>query len=342
MTAYQPPRPTRVLAIRAGQLGDTVFASSIIAPLRRRFGDDVVIDWVAKAGPSRLFAADPRIHRVFELRNRKTPLLLNPGKFRLVAESVREPYDIAVNMELGPIFNSTMRLLRARHKLGMPYQYHAEPQGYHAVENLQLIYRELFDADVMREANPSLVGPPISGVLAKYRLRQPYVLLHPTTSHFNKTDYRNYRSWPAEHWRELIRLLSSDRRAQLVLLGARGEEPYFEQLGTLPPDTHSLVGKTSMSELISVIGGAAALVTTDTGPSHIAAAVNTPVFAIFGPSDYHKTGPYSTPSNRVHVVSANLSCSPCSLSGMIRSCPRNRCMFDVTPERVAAAVREYV
>ena len=43
-------KPTRILVIRAGQLGDTVFASSIIKPLLNHFGESTVIDWVAKAG----------------------------------------------------------------------------------------------------------------------------------------------------------------------------------------------------------------------------------------------------------------------------------------------------
>lgn len=335
---YHIPHARRVLVIRAGALGDTAYSSSIIEALRYQYGEDVSIDWVAKAGVGKLLSADPRINRIFELKSRRTPLPFNKGKLAIVGHSFTQPYDIIVNLELGSLFNDLVRLTRARHKVGMPYYHFSEPDDTHAVENLHFIYRSFLSDAAMARANPSLIGTPASQALAKYPLRKPYILLHPTTSHYDKTDYRRYRSWPVEYWQQLMTLLHDQRSEQLVLLGARGEEAYFEQFTDIPDDVTKLVGQTNLPDLITVIKEATALITTDTGPSHIAAAVNTPVFAIFGPSGYRKTGPYATADNHVRIISANLPCSPCSLTERIKSCPKNQCMYDVTPERVLQAL----
>ena len=122
----------------------------------------------------------------------------------------------------------------------------------------------------------------------------------------------------------------------MVLIGGRSEDTYFRLLEPVPAGVLSLVGRTSLTELVGVLAGAQALVTTDTGPSHLAAAVGTPVLAIFGPSDHRKTGPFATADNLVRILSAGLDCSPCSHTDRIRSCPDNRCMQAVPPKRVVA------
>ncbi|WP_455197618.1 glycosyltransferase family 9 protein, partial [Kaarinaea lacus] len=150
--------PFKVLVIRAGALGDTAYASSIIEPLRHQYGNDVIIDWVAKSGVGKLFAQDSRIRRIFELKSRRSPLLFNKGKRQIITQSFREPYDLLVNLELGAIFDNTLRLTQAKQKIGSPYQHFKEPAETHAVENLHIIYRQFLNQDVMQYAYPNLQG----------------------------------------------------------------------------------------------------------------------------------------------------------------------------------------
>ena len=137
MKKHPQNHPTRILVIRAGALGDTAYASSIIEPLRRTYGENTIIDWVAKAGIGKLFSEDARIRHVFELKSRRSPLLANKGKLQIIKQSFREPYDLVVNLELGSIFDTTLRLTRAQQKIGSPYQHFTEPKSTHAVENLE-------------------------------------------------------------------------------------------------------------------------------------------------------------------------------------------------------------
>ena len=97
-----------------------------------------------------------------------------------------------------------------------------------------------------------------------------------------------------------------------------------------------LTGQTPVGLLPSLLRQAAALITNDSGPMHIAAAVGTPVVALFGPTDPRKTGPYGKGHS---VLSHPVECSPC----FRRDCTRQvrlECLLEVEPNQVVQAVRE--
>lgn len=327
-----------ILVIRAGQLGDTVCASSIIDALRIQFGESARIDWVAKAGIGKIFAQDPRINRVFELSSRRAPILFNPGKRAVVIESWRKPYDLIINLELASFFNNTVRLIRARRKIGMPYRYFQEPAETHAVENLHLIYRSFLDEKAMQNAQPKLIGSDQVELRERFKLSPSYVALIPSNSHHQLAPEKNYRNWPVEHWKAFIQLLAEQNR-QVVVVGGKSESAFFEYLKPYPDAVVDLVGKTSFPDLISVLQMADAVVSSDTGPAHVAAAVNTPVYVLIGPTNPKRTAPYSTKDNAVHVLSAGLSCSPCYHSERFKQCTKNQCMHDIQPETVLKAIQ---
>lgn len=86
----------------------------------------------------------------------------------------------------------------------------------------------------------------------------------------------------------------------------------------------SIAGKTGLKELIPVIRKAKYFITNDTGPMHVAAAVNVPVFAIFGPANPVRTGPYGD----IHtVIQKKLECIPCYCW---KPCSHWRCMNELT------------
>jgi heptosyltransferase-2 len=96
----------------------------------------------------------------------------------------------------------------------------------------------------------------------------------------------------------------------------------------------NLSGKTTVRDLLALLSLSSFLITNDSGPMHIAAALGVPLVAIFGPTDWRTTSPW-TP--RARIVRVDVDCSPC----MRRECDRgHECMVGVTAEMVAAAARE--
>jgi 3-deoxy-D-manno-octulosonic-acid transferase/heptosyltransferase-1 len=95
----------------------------------------------------------------------------------------------------------------------------------------------------------------------------------------------------------------------------------------------NLGGETTLLDLAALYQSASLLVTTDSGPMHIAAAVGTPAIALFGPTDPLRTGPYG--KNHT-VIRKELSCSPCFL----KKCTSMICMNDITVEEVFQAIKK--
>jgi heptosyltransferase-1 len=94
----------------------------------------------------------------------------------------------------------------------------------------------------------------------------------------------------------------------------------------------NLEGQTSLRDLAYLYTLSALLVTTDSGPMHIAAAVKTPTVALFGPTDPTRTGPYG--KNHI-VIRKELPCSPCFL----KRCDTNRCMQEISTDEVFEAIK---
>jgi heptosyltransferase-2 len=89
-----------------------------------------------------------------------------------------------------------------------------------------------------------------------------------------------------------------------------------------------LAGKTTLGELMGLLGSLAILVTNDSGPMHLASAIGVPTVAVFGPTDERETGPLG---RNARVIRKNVDCSPC----LHKECPTDlRCMREVQVDEV--------
>ena len=152
------------------------------------------------------------------------------------------------------------------------------------------------------------------------------------------------RQWPVKRFAELGRRLLEDRDVELVLLGTDNEKPLGKEFRARLADdagkasrVRNLMGKTSLPELAGVLTNLDLLITTDTGTMHLAAAVETPILALFmGPALVHETGPYG-PGHT--IIQVNTRCSPCT-EGKSR-CPALACR-DLLNADPAADVAEWI
>ncbi len=154
----------------------------------------------------------------------------------------------------------------------------------------------------------------------------PWILLHPGAS-------APSRRYPAEHWASLVRELHQRLGWPRVLTGAADEVGLVEQIReACGVPTHSFAGKLGLGELGAALKLAAVVVSNNTGPAHIAAAVGTPLVNL-----YALTNPQHTPWQVRHrVLYHDVPCRFCHKS----VCPQghNDCLAKIAPERVADAV----
>ncbi len=141
------------------------------------------------------------------------------------------------------------------------------------------------------------------------------------------------KCWLPSRFGELGKRLSKEWKATFLLFGKEEERPVAEEiLQTLGGSGMNLAGQTDLLQLAALLERCRLLVINDTGTMHVAAAVGTPVVALFGSTDPVTTGPWG--EGHV-VVKKDVPCSPC----LKRVCPvDHRCMERISVEEVEAAV----
>ncbi|HEX5218933.1 MAG TPA: lipopolysaccharide heptosyltransferase II [Verrucomicrobiae bacterium] len=154
-------------------------------------------------------------------------------------------------------------------------------------------------------------------------------------------EYGPAKRWPLERFAQVANELYGKISCQFLIFGGTGDVSLAEQLVTLLPipagkgHVVSLAGKTSLRDLMAGLKLCDVLLTNDTGPMHLAAALGTPVVVPFGSTSPELTGPGLPGDPQHRLLKSNAVCSPCFL----RECPIDfRCMKGITVERVVSAV----
>jgi lipopolysaccharide heptosyltransferase II len=149
--------------------------------------------------------------------------------------------------------------------------------------------------------------------------------------------WKNKR-WPAKNFAELVRALAERfLAARFAILGNKGDQPLGEIiLQAAPEKVLNLCGATSLPEMIELLRLGDLMVTNDTGPMHVAAALGKPLIALFGPTEPRRTGPYGQLEN---ILRIELPCSPCMKSDCSWKNP-NECLNAISPQAVFEQVRK--
>lgn len=155
--------------------------------------------------------------------------------------------------------------------------------------------------------------------------------------HAGSGGYSPARRWSPESFAAVARRLQSECGAQIILVGRDDDDGHF-LAGLLQGAPINLIGKTSLPQLADVIAGADLFIGADSGVMHIAAATNTPIVSIFGPSNPAAWRPWRA---RASVLRSGVECSPCSYVGgglgARDGCKARTCMKLVRPAHVMEA-----
>jgi heptosyltransferase-2 len=150
-------------------------------------------------------------------------------------------------------------------------------------------------------------------------------------------DRRN-RRWPPNNYAQVANRLIGLFDAQIFLLGGPGEESIsciIEQ--NIQGQVINLAGKLTPGDLTFIISNLNLLITNDSGPMHIAAAVKTRLIGVFGPENSSLFSPYAA-SDFYHVISKDVDCRPCSKN----DCSTPVCLERITPDEVTKCSRLFL
>jgi 3-deoxy-D-manno-octulosonic-acid transferase/heptosyltransferase-1 len=162
----------------------------------------------------------------------------------------------------------------------------------------------------------------------KIEATEPFVAINPVA-------FWDTKLWEDDKFARLCDKIVEELKQKVVFTGSNSDGRIKHIQSMMNSPSVNLEGQTTLRDLAYLYKLSRLLITTDSGPMHIAAAMNTPTVALFGPTDPSRTGPYG----KGHiVVRKKISCSPCFL----KKCDTKRCMKEITVVKVFEAVKEIV
>jgi lipopolysaccharide heptosyltransferase II len=354
----QHARPQRILVIRLDLIGDLVLSMTLVRALKRSY-PQAEIDLLALPASAKVVMHDPELTEIITYDPnvwRRPKALIQPKNWR-EAFSLRRRlrarhYDIAVSV-FGPWAGIIAVLSGAKRRVGFGRE------SYPGFMTDNVPGRHWNPGDHKHEVDYCLELANSSGVITSRADRIPRLYVDPQACqqleqlliqqgvqqakpviacHVSSNNGQSKR-WPIPYWATLIDKLIREQGAQVIFTGAPVDTPLIESVShRMQEQAINLAGKTSLPQLVALLQRADLVISGDSGPMHIAAAVGTPLIAIHGPTDPALSGPVSPTAT---ILRSDIWCSPCYNARDTADCRffTTQCMKNISPAQVLEVVK---
>ncbi|MFN0111585.1 MAG: lipopolysaccharide heptosyltransferase II [Blastocatellia bacterium] len=338
----------RILIRGTNWLGDAVMTTPAMERLRASF-PNAHISLLATPLTAGLFQGSPLVNEIIEYRRREGGVR---AFFDAVSQIRSKRFDIALLFQnafeaalLALLGGTKLRIGFAEQGRGalLTHKLHrgAEHRNRHQVEDYLDIVAECEKICLGESFKPKIEKPLPSLIANSAQHQAAYTMLqnlgiadrHPLIALNTGATNSRAKCWPADRFAELADRMTDELNAQIILIGGTAEADYAEAVARQinRQGAVNLAGKTSMAELIGLLAECDLLVSNDTGPAHVAAALGTATLTIFGPTNEFETSPTGRRSELIRAD--NIECARC----MHRDCPiDHRCMTRLTTDAVLA------
>ncbi len=287
-------------------IGDTLFATPALKALRKGY-PQAEIEVIASLDNRDILVENNNIDKLI-VTHSKAHLLSTLMELR------NNNYDLLVALSTAGSYLSY--LINARVKLG----YKGDDLGW--VYNVEVPdNRNMHAADYALEIARVAGGIPDENPTLEYAIADddysllqkiggithfPQIAIHPGGKYFT------FKRWPTHKFNELIKTIDRELGTQVVLIGGRDEKELAEEIVDVNYNYYhyplNLIGDLNLQETATLLKMTDFFIGNDSAPQHIAAAMNTPVISLFGPTDPVNFHPYGT---EYEIVRCDVDCSPC-------------------------------
>jgi heptosyltransferase-1 len=337
-----------ILIVKLSAIGDVIHTLPSLTVLRKLY-PDAHITWVVEEAAADLVRNHPYLNNILVSKRESWIKNIRNGEFSRPLLEVRlflrelkaRPYDMVIDFH-GLLKSALIVFISGgKRKLGFDSMQELsglfynekipEEMDKHAVDRYLDFLRYLgapIDRPNFVLPSESTVQDSVQSLMKKFHLEEKkFIAISPIA-------YWETKLWDNVKFARIADLIKTKLNLEVVLTGSEKEsESIKEIISFMSTKGINLSGKTTLTELANLYREALIIITTDSGPMHLAAAVNTPVIALFGPTNPKRTGPYG----QIHtIIMADLSCSPC----LLKKCSTKECMQSILPEQVLAAIEE--
>lgn len=347
---YQLIRKPKILLVRLSAIGDVIHALPAASAIKKAF-PDAEINWLAEERVADLVRLNPYVDKIIVMPRKQWREIAKHSKWLSLKAVVGflgglRTYHFDLVLDLHGFFKSALPVGMTK----APFRYGdaaaGEGSGFfynrpitvpaqvsHKIDRYRVLAEKAlgFDAEEVEFGikTGSRAKEKVTGILAEHGLtRKKFIVMNPYTTWESK-------DWVIERYGKLAERVKRELDYDVIFTGGPDDRPGIERmLETIAAPVHNLAGLTNLEELAELYQRAELFVGGDTGPMHLAVAVDLPVIAIMGPTNPRIYGPYG---ERHRVIRAHhLACLNC----WKRKCPNHHeCMADITVEEVFTAVK---
>lgn len=338
------PEPKRALFIRFGGMGDILLATPSLRAVARTF-PGIEIDFVVGGGMTAALDGHPLVRRVLTFDKRGVDSRLDHFLPFLLKLS-RERYDLVVNLHPSAKSYLMAWASGAQTKLTFVKDMTVHPDTGRITHAVDDFYKELLPLGVgpLTDRSLDFVVPDAARTGAARILEDAGIKQTDKLLLINPAASRPLNRWPLERFREVAAFWAAQPGVAVAVTGAPAsfktvmdgldEVSLAREVAAGDTRIHNLAGLLSVKEFGAVLERADCLLTCDTGPMHIGAALNTPLVVLSGAADPDRTGPLT--ANSTVLIDRTLPCVPCR----DRICGRGdvKCMDNLSTDAVIEAV----
>jgi heptosyltransferase I len=327
----------KILILKPSSLGDVIHALPVLRLLKLHFRNAEIFWWIDSA-LAPLIEGDPDLTGIVKFERKRWA---KPQHWPEMLRSIRwlraQHFDLVIDLQCLLRSGAFAWLANGKKLVGLDevregargfYDYAAPRKSFHT-HALDWYLAVLPPLGVPVHKNFTWLPERTeiaAAVNSKLKTQNSkLILLQPGARWLNKR-------WPIQHFSELVRSLAIKfPEAQFAVLGGKDDAPLGETIAQAAPEkVLNLCGATSLPEMVEWVRRGDLLITNDTGPMHVAAALGKPLIALFGPTEPHRTGPYGQLEN---VLRLDLPCSPCLKSDCAYE-KTNECLRALLPAQV--------
>lgn len=332
---------TKILIIKLRAIGDVVLSTIVLENLRKAFLH-AEIHFLTEAASKDVVFGSPLLDKVIVLDRKKTFRLKWLSSLRFLSDIRKTHYDLVFDFFGNPRSALIAWLSGAPKRIG--YDYRIRKWAYNIVVRSRA--DQLHEADWHLDAL-SVAGIPVVSKKLNFAIgpgddefaqkfwQQAGLEGHATIA-LNFSGGWPAKRWPVERFAELAGRLVEKYRTRIILLWGPGEKPDAENLAAKSSVPVILIPQSNLKQMAAILKKIELLVSTDSGPMHIAAAVGKPCIGIFGPTNHRLQGPYGDIHNV--VIKSGLECLGCNRL----DCDHVSCMLSLTVDDVMAGVGQCV
>ena len=288
----------KILVFSFSFIGDAVLSTAVIAPLRHHF-QDAHITFIVGPGAAAILKNDPQLNATLVYDNRGEHAGLQ-GRMKLVKTLRREKFDLVINLRDSFI----ARCIGAKH-WGLV---RGGDRNRHAVTRyIEVLQRHGVDTT---EGQPSLQLTDLEHAAAQRFLTEAGLPSEKVLIGIHIGGNWEYKLWNPEKYAELASRLCKEQDGAILLFAGPNERDRQAQVVSMMDTPPVVVETENLREVAALIATCDVYIGNDTGPMHIAAAVQTPVVALFGSTNHIRSGPYGDMHTVVHS-GIDLGCNPC-------------------------------